>query len=134
MKRGRLWIVGLLLSLLSLQACGPVSITLPDAPIGPACLGGYFVNHSDPRGVRIVELMPGGPLDLARIRINDVIVSINQYSTPTVSDLSLVVRAYRPGDIVVVRHARERLFGLYWDYYNTSVRLGELRGEACILR
>lgn len=125
----------LLLSLLVLAACAPVNVSIPEPTnpiVGQACLGAFLVDNANPRGARITDLSPGGPLELARVRVNDVIVAINGYATPSVEYVRIELMRYRPGEVVSVRHARERLYGLYWDYYNTRVRLGENRQGICV--
>lgn len=129
---------GLLLGAYIFTACSPVTVTLPDfepPTAGPACLGAYLQDHQNPRGAKIVSLQSGGPLYLARVREGDVIVAINGVPTPFVSSVRYELSRYVPGDVVVVRHARERLYGLYWDYYESPTRLGQQRPDGtCVVR
>jgi len=124
------------LALLIVSACAPGSVIVSPPTNGDpvttyeACLGIFTFDWRNPYGARISSLQGDGPVAAARIRQGDVIVSFGRYSAVSSDSLESYLRTYRPGDVVAVRHARERL-GLYWDYYTSDVVLGKkLAGES----
>jgi S1-C subfamily serine protease len=56
----------------------------------------------DPQGVGVVDVVPGGPADMAGIRPGDVIVAVNGVKTPTADALGAVLAELKPGKEVPV--------------------------------
>ncbi len=57
-------------------------------------------------GVVLQRVSPGGAADLANLKRNDVIISVNGVATNTVPELQEIVGRYRPGDTLNVRYYR----------------------------
>jgi S1-C subfamily serine protease len=56
----------------------------------------------DPQGVGVVDVVPGGPADMAGIRAGDVILAVNKVKTPTADALGTVLAQLKPGQQVPV--------------------------------
>lgn len=53
-------------------------------------------------GVRIAEITPDGPADIAGIQVGDVVTAVDGHMVPTVTDFIVRVRSHRPGDQVTL--------------------------------
>ncbi len=77
-----------------------------------------------PRGVVLVEVLPGGPAARAGLRTNDVLLSANNRALEQAEQLRRLVLGLRPGDrltLAVWRRGKVR---------QVTVRLGEMPAEA----
>jgi S1-C subfamily serine protease len=100
----------------------------PNAPAGymgigtvdtdnPAALG---LDLSVDQGAVILNVVPGGPADVAGIQLGDVVVEFDGEAISNADDLGQAIHAHRPGttvDVVVVRGDGQRV--------TLSVELGE---------
>lgn len=63
-------------------------------------------------GAAIVNVVPGGPADLAGMQLGDVVVELDGEEISSAEELGQAIRAHRPGatvDVVVVRSDGERV-------------------------
>lgn len=120
-------------------ACAPVTQAINDglANTYRPCIGASFGTHlTKPYGAWISSVYPGSPAEIATLRSGDVVTAINQATISTSADIDSVLQRFSPGDTVVVQHARARLGGIYWDFYNNYMVIGRIdqaSGE-CIAR
>jgi S1-C subfamily serine protease len=63
-----------------------------------AYIGIMPVDFTDRDGVRINQITAGAPADSADLRVNDVILKINEQETKKVSDLRAILATQAPGD------------------------------------
>lgn len=63
-----------------------------------AYIGIMPVDMTDRDGVRINQITAGAPADSADLRVNDVILKINEQETKKVSDLRTILATHAPGD------------------------------------
>lgn len=63
-----------------------------------AYIGIMPVDITDRDGVRINQITAGAPADSADLRVNDVILKINEQETKKVSDLRAILATHAPGD------------------------------------
>jgi serine protease DegQ len=61
----------------------------------------------DDEGVLIIEVVPGGPADQAGLQEGDVIVALDDTRITAVGELMRALRAYAPGDPVVIEVWRD---------------------------
>jgi serine protease Do len=57
-------------------------------------------------GVVITEIVPGGPAERVRLRVNDVVMALGTSRTGTIDDLLVVLAMVRAGDAVVLNVRR----------------------------
>jgi serine protease Do len=57
-------------------------------------------------GVVLQRVSPGGAADLANLKRNDVLISVNEVATNSVPELQEIVGRYRPGDTLNVKYYR----------------------------
>ncbi len=123
----------LAVAFIALTGCAPGAVVIQNAPTETACLGAGFTDSISPLGARIAAMSPGSPLDLARVRVNDVVTGFGGNMVTSPDDLGVYIKSYKPGDTVIVRHLRARL-GIFDSTYESPVRLGTNRGQGCIAR
>lgn len=119
------------LLLVALVGCTPAQLESLDraaARTFSGCMGFFPSRNLNPSGYTVSSLQSGSPAQAATIREGDVVVSVNGIAaTELITDgrSNAVLPSFSPGDVVTVKHARNRL-GLYWDYYDSRVTLGRL--------
>jgi S1-C subfamily serine protease len=77
--------------------------------IGPATITRGLARQLElpvSQGIVVVNVTPGGPADLAGLRVGDILVAINDEPVPDAGTLSRVLAHYGPSDDVAVRYIR----------------------------
>lgn len=90
---------------------------------GDAALGITADQNSSNDGVKIAEVLTGSSASRARLRVGDVIVSVDGQETRSLRELQKVIGAKQVGDRVEVRARREGR------YFKTTVTLHPLRSR-----
>jgi putative serine protease PepD len=78
----------------------------------------------EPAGVAVIAVAGGGPADSAGIKSGDIIVALNDHSTPSLQVLENYLADLTPGDKVKVTYTR----GTSPSEHTTTVTLGALTG------
>ena len=58
-------------------------------------------------GVRLSGVVPGSPAETAGLKEGDIIISINSGEISGLKDLSSVLKALKPGDVILIKFIRE---------------------------
>ncbi|WP_406432004.1 CHAT domain-containing protein [Streptomyces sp. NBC_00631] len=105
--------------LLTLYAGGVADTRAGPVPGAVASVGVHFTGASGPAPLTVSPVL-GGPADIAGIRLDDSLVSVDGTPVANVKDVQAAVRSHRPGDQVrvTVRRAGRLL--------TVTVRLGYL--------
>jgi len=76
-----------------------------------AYLGVMVTTQEEPNGVYVQSVEKGWCADEAGLRAGDIIISIGEYETPTMTRLTRAIRSYDPGDTVemVIRRGRQEI-------------------------
>ena len=78
-------------------------------------LGVSGINESN-GGIRVVNIVPGGPASQSGLQVGDLLVAINGNVTRTAEDVGNALRSFQPGSKVVVSYMRG-----YWQSDATVV-------------
>ena len=76
-----------------------------------AYLGVMVTTQEEPNGVYVQSVEKGWCADEAGLQAGDIIISIGEYETPTMTRLTRAIRSYDPGDTVdmVIRRGRQEI-------------------------
>lgn len=109
-------------------APGPPPPQLPDAPEEerpePGYLGAITDDRQKAAGVRIVELVEGGPAETAGLRKNDLITAIDGAPVHAMSDMAARITDSAPGDTLVFEIERGAKPGKPGEKLEFEVTLG----------
>lgn len=87
-------------------AIGIISVPLIDIPRHPGVLGIRMKQGS--AGATVLEVLPGGAAEVAGLKVNDTVLSIDDNRVLTVGQLGTTIREYWPGDRVRLTVQRDK--------------------------
>ena len=89
------------------------------SPTSRVFLGVAVARASGTDGVRVVEVVPGGPADEAGLEVGDVITAVDGSTVTDGSELAAAIQDHDPGDTVTITYGRGGSSA------TTTVELGE---------